>query len=81
VNDERSPVAPKVRTGQTSTGLSKVQFLLRWRQRFYDPAFDAREEELKSLGELPGKITANHENRRAPAGQDLVLPTLNAIYL
>ena len=52
MNDERSPVVPKVRTGQTPTKLSKFEFLLRWRQRFYDPAFDSHEEELNSLAEI-----------------------------
>ena len=64
MNDERSPVVPKVRTGQTPTELSKAEFLLRWRQRFYDPAFDAREEELKSLGEIAWQNY--RESRKSP---------------
>ena len=64
MNDERSPVVPKVRTGQTPTELSKAEFLLRWRQRFYDPAFDAREEELKLLGEIAWQNY--RESRKSP---------------
>ena len=55
---------PKARTGQTPTDLSKAEFLLRWRQRFYDPAFDAREEELKSLGEIAWQNY--RESRKSP---------------
>ena len=53
-----------VRTGQTPTELSKPEFLLRWRQQFYDPAFDAREEELKSLGEIAWQNY--RESRKSP---------------
>jgi len=64
VNDERSSVVPRVRTGQTPTELSKSEFLLRWRQRFYDPAFDSREEELKSLAEIAWQNY--RESRKSP---------------
>jgi len=64
MNDERSPVVPKVRTGQTLTELSKAEFLFRWRQRFYDPAYDAREEELNSLAELAWQNY--RESRKSP---------------
>ena len=55
---------PRVRTGQTPTELSKPEFLLRWRQRFYDPAFDSREEELKSLAEIAWQNY--RESRKSP---------------
>lgn len=55
---------PKVRTGQTPTELSKAEFLLRWRQRFYDPAFSSREEELRSLAEIAWQNY--HESRKSP---------------
>ena len=57
-------MVPRVRTGQTPTELPKAEFLLRWRQRFYDPAFDAREEELKSLGEIAWQNY--RESRKSP---------------
>jgi len=64
VNDERWSVVPKVRTGQTPTELSKAEFILRWRQRFYDPAFNSREEELKSLAEIAWQNY--RESRKSP---------------
>ena len=64
MNDERSPVVPKVRTGQTPTELSKAEFLLRWRQRFYDPAFDSHKEELNSLAEIAWQNYT--ESRKSP---------------
>jgi hypothetical protein len=36
--DSSTPL-PKVRTGQTPTKLTKEEYLKRWRERFYDPAF------------------------------------------
>jgi multimeric flavodoxin WrbA len=64
VNDERSPGMPKVRTGQTPTELPKTEFLLRWRQRFYDPTFDSCEPELNSLAEIAWQNYA--ESRKSP---------------
>jgi multimeric flavodoxin WrbA len=64
VNDERSPAVPKARTGQTPTELSKSEFLLRWRQRFYDPSFDRREQELSSLAEIAWQNYS--ESRKSP---------------
>lgn len=40
---------PSVRTGQGSTRLTKEEFQRRWRERFYDPAFDRAPEALDEL--------------------------------
>ena len=64
MKNERSPVVPKVRTGQTPTELSKAEFLLRWRQRFYDPTFDSREAELRLLAEIAWQNY--RESRKSP---------------
>jgi len=49
--DPLHPV-PEVRTGQTSTKLTKEEYLKRWRQRFYDPTFDSKNAELGAIGEI-----------------------------
>ena len=64
MKDEASPDVPKVRTGQTPTDLSRVEFLSRWRQRFYDPNFDSRELERNSLAEIAWQNY--HESRKSP---------------
>ncbi len=61
---EDSPKIPKVRTGQTNTRLSKDEFLLRWRQNFYDPAFEKREDALHALGEIAWE--AYDDSRKSP---------------
>jgi len=61
---EDSLKIPKVRTGQPSTKLSKDEFLLRWRQNFYDPAFEKREDALKALGEIAWE--AYDDSRKSP---------------
>jgi hypothetical protein len=43
---------PEVRTGQTPTKLTKEEYLKRWRQRFYDPAFASKNTELDAIGEI-----------------------------
>jgi multimeric flavodoxin WrbA len=40
---------PKIRTGQGPEQLSKAEFELRFRQRFYDPAFAAHEGAIQEL--------------------------------
>ncbi len=61
---EDSPKVPQVRTGQTETKLSKDEFLLRWRQNFYDPAFEKREDALHALGEIAWQ--AYDDSRKSP---------------
>ena len=58
------PITPKVRTGQPSTRLSKDEFLVRWRQNFYDPAFEKREDALTVLGEIAWE--AYNDSRKSP---------------
>jgi multimeric flavodoxin WrbA len=58
------PKIPQVRTGQTPTKLSKDEFLLRWRQNFYDPAFEKREDALTALSEIAWE--AYGDSRKSP---------------
>src|SRR5437660_9268632 len=46
------PPPPKVRTGQTLTKLTKEEYLKRWRERFYDPAFASKKVELDLIAEV-----------------------------
>ncbi|HJT82049.1 MAG TPA: flavodoxin family protein [Chthoniobacterales bacterium] len=57
-------MSPRVRTGQTPRRLSKDEFLLRWRQNFYDPAFEKADAELAKIGEIAWK--AYHDSRKSP---------------
>jgi len=59
-----SPNQAKVRTGQTPTRLARDEFLLRWRQNFYDPAFEAKKEELDAIGEIAWQ--AYDDSRKSP---------------
>ena len=43
---------PVVRTGQGSTRLSREEFKRRWKEHFYDPAFDAMSSEIERLAEV-----------------------------
>ena len=55
---------PRVRTGQTPTELSKDEFIHRWNQNFYDPAFEKKRAELDAIGEIAWE--AYHDSRKAP---------------
>ena len=55
---------PKVRTGQGSTRLSKEEFLRRWKERFYDPAFDPEREKIDRLAEIAWEAYDDH--RKSP---------------
>src|SRR3954465_14639061 len=59
-----SPQSPTVRTGQTPTKLSKDEFLLRWRQNFYDPAYEKTEAELESIAQIAWD--AYDDSRKSP---------------
>src|SRR3954451_3647524 len=63
-DDESSQQSPRVRTGQTPTKLSKQEFLLRWRQNFYDPAFEKADAELTKIGEIAWEAYA--DSRKSP---------------
>ncbi|MQA29024.1 MAG: NADPH-dependent FMN reductase [Luteitalea sp.] len=56
--------APTVRTGQGSTKLSREEFGRRWRERFYDPAFEALPAELERVEAVAW--TAYDEYRKSP---------------
>ena len=43
---------PEVRTGQGSTKISRDEFRRRWRERFYDPAFDAVSAEIDRIADV-----------------------------
>jgi hypothetical protein len=55
---------PKVRTGQTPTKLTKEEYLKRWRQRFYDPAFASKNAELDAIAEIAWE--AYDDARKSP---------------
>ena len=59
-----SQAKPRVRTGQTPTDLSKDEFIHRWNQNFYDPAFEKKRAELDAIGEIAWE--AYHDSRKAP---------------
>ena len=46
------PEAPKVRTGQGSTKLTREEFERRWMERFYDPAFGAASGDAERLVDI-----------------------------
>ena len=55
---------PTVRTGQGSTKLTREEFKRRWKQRFYDPAFDAVSNEVDHLAEIAWE--AYDDSRKSP---------------
>ena len=42
-------MVPKVRKGQQDVHLGREEFTIRFREQFYDPAFDDLEEEIERL--------------------------------
>jgi multimeric flavodoxin WrbA len=58
---------PKIRTGQGSTRLTKSEFQRRWKQRFYDPAFEAMAAEIDRLAEIAWE--AYDDSRKSPRTQ------------
>jgi multimeric flavodoxin WrbA len=62
--EESSGRQPRIRTGQTPTRLSQQEFLLRWRQNFYDPAFEKTDTELNAIGEIAWE--AYNDSRKSP---------------
>jgi len=61
---DNAPPQPRVRTGQTPTELSKEEFVRRWNQNFYDPAFEQKRAELDAIAEIAWE--AYHDSRKAP---------------
>jgi hypothetical protein len=61
---DSSPPLPKVRTGQTPTKLTKEEYLKRWRERFYDPAFASKRVELDAIAEIAWE--AYDDARKSP---------------
>jgi multimeric flavodoxin WrbA len=55
---------PEIRTGQAPPTLSREQFGERFRQRFYDPAFDAEKESIRRIEVIAWE--AYEEGRKAP---------------
>src|SRR6202008_2721512 len=54
----------RVRTGQPSVSLSRKEFEARFRSRYYDPAFAAKEDELRALLDVAWE--AYREYRKSP---------------
>jgi multimeric flavodoxin WrbA len=64
MTNDPSPAAPQVRTGQTPTNLPKEEYMKRWRQRFYDPAFKKCDPELDRIAQIAWE--AYDASRKAP---------------
>src|SRR4029079_19665783 len=64
MNSDSLPPAPKVRIGQTPTKLTKEEYLKRWRERFYDPAFASKRVELDGIAEIAWE--AYDDARKSP---------------
>ena len=73
--DALSPT-PKVRTGQTPTKLTKKEYLKRWRERFYDPAFLSKSGDLDAIAEIAWDAYADERKspRTRKAGPGFVDP-------
>ena len=70
---DNAPAQPRIRTGQTPTKLSKDEFIRRWNQNFYDPAFEQKRAELDAIGEIAWQAydDARKSPRRSKAGPGL----------
>src|SRR5712675_1442122 len=55
---------PKLRTGQGSTMLSRDEFERRWKQQFYDPAFEKAQSEIDLLAGIAWE--AYNDHRKSP---------------
>src|SRR5687768_15266150 len=56
--------APRVREGMGSVALTREEFRARFRARFYDPAFEQKEEEIAALEQTAWE--AYREDRKSP---------------
>src|SRR5436309_13075634 len=64
MSPDNASAQPHVRTGQTPTKLSKEEFVRRWTQNFYDPAFEQKRAELDAIGEIAWE--AYDDSRKTP---------------
>lgn len=75
------PPLPQVRTGQTPTKLTKEEYLKRWRQEFFDPAFMSENGDLDAIAEIAWD--AYQDERKSPrtrkAGPGFADPQIRAI--
>jgi hypothetical protein len=55
---------PKIRTGQRLTMLSRDEFERRWKQQFYDPAFEKARSEIDPLAGIAWE--AYNDHRKSP---------------
>src|SRR6187401_2698921 len=71
------PRKPRVREGQGSVALTKKQFAAQFRERFYDPAFDAATKSLDEILRLAwdGYVEYRKSPRTRPAGRGFADPT------
>ena len=69
-------VAFSVRKGQGSTKLTKEEFVRRWRERFYDPAFEAVSAEIDRVVEVAWTTYDEYRKspRTRPAGPEFADP-------
>jgi len=69
--------APEVRRGQTDVALSREQFEARFRERFYDPAFDGHQGALRELLDIAwdGYSEYRKSPRTRAAGEGFADPT------
>jgi multimeric flavodoxin WrbA len=66
----------KVRTGQGSTELTRDEFERRWKQQFYDPAFETAQSEINVLAGIAWDAYRNHRKspRTRKAGPEFADP-------
>src|SRR5690349_15769316 len=74
---DTTPATPKVRKGQGDTTLSREEFSRRFRERFYDPAFDSLGAEIARLEEAAwdGYSHSRKSPRTRKAGSDFADPS------
>jgi multimeric flavodoxin WrbA len=70
-------VRPKVRKGQLDVKLDREQFAARFRERFYDPAFEKQREDMDALLEVAWESYDEYRKspRRRPAGAGFADPS------
>jgi multimeric flavodoxin WrbA len=67
---------PKVRTGQGSTRLTREEFARRFKEHFYDPAFDVAQAEIERLLQIAWEAYEHHRKspRTRKAGTEFADP-------
>jgi multimeric flavodoxin WrbA len=67
---------PKVRTGQGSTRLTREEFARRFKEHFYDPAFDRAQPEIERLLQIAWEAYKGHRKspRTRKAGPEFADP-------